>query len=293
MLGKNKARIIPIILLAVSLVIIPSLKGLGIEVAEAQKIAVAVGGDFNCKSQEGAATIRTIDQTNLPFIPLGDYGYDKVQCWIDLVENIAEDGNLVRCVIGNHELVVKGDMQKIIKFCKNNSNGSFAISIGRVFFIGINLYVPWKAGTEQYKYINTTLANAQKSGKYDIIVANTHELMKTFKTNGGHPATKGYLQTYEPLFKKYGVKVVNQAHTHVQAIRQGSITYTICGTGGEMRDKLIPGEGSTWLGKTATEKGFCVEEFDGKHSNLIMVNQKGIERDCDFPKDKQCRFKMS
>jgi hypothetical protein len=281
-----------VIILGISLVLIPSL----IMQKATAKFAIAIGGDYNCKPKEGALTIKGIDQTNLLWMGLGDYGYDKVQCFIDNAENIAEDNDLITCVIGNHELRIKGDMVKMIKFCKSNPDGSFAVTIKgdneKVLLVGLNLYVPWKVGTAQYNYIKSVLANSTDKG-YTQKIFNVHELLKAFETKGGHDPVKGLLDTYLPLFKKWGVKIVNQAHNHVQAVLLGSIDYTICGTGGEMGDKLIPKKVGNWQGATATEKGFCIEEFDGKSTTLYMVKQDGKERDCGIPTIKQCRFKLT
>jgi hypothetical protein len=260
----------------------------------ASNLTILAGGDFNCKSGQGKTTMQTISSMGLPFLPLGDYGYDKVACWISLTTGIENDGNLLKCVIGNHD---KKDLAALVSFCGNGrSDGAFYQKIDNVAFVGINANKDWKKGSSQYTFIDESLSDASKDPSIKWIVVNTHHLFVTFKVGGGHPAEKDYLKTYQPLFEKYGVDVVNQAHNHVTGVKLSTDpkvpTFTILGTGGELGDKISSSDTKGWKG-VSVDKGFGMEEFTDTQIILHFMNQKGQERNCSTPEIGQCRFIIS
>ena len=77
----------------------------------------------------------------------------------------------------------------------------------------ISSEIPYSAGSEQYNFIDDDLASAALNSSTDWIVAYHHEMQYTSPTEE-HGSESILRQTLHPLFDRYGVDLVLQAHNH-------------------------------------------------------------------------------
>jgi hypothetical protein len=72
--------------------------------------------------------------------------------------------------------------------------------------------IPFDKDSEQYKFVNSDLQSASKNGSIQWIVVFMYELMYSSPTF--HTANENLRDIYHPLFDKYHVDLVLQAHSH-------------------------------------------------------------------------------
>jgi predicted MPP superfamily phosphohydrolase len=77
---------------------------------------------------------------------------------------------------------------------------------------GMYILLLWLQGSAQYKFINEDLKKASGNKDIDWIVVTTYGSFYTSPST--HEAEKDLRDIYHPLFEKYNVDLVLQAHNH-------------------------------------------------------------------------------
>lgn len=181
-----------------------------------QDFNFVAAGDFGC----GAESNRTIEGMIKKYpeivIALGDLSYDKsAACWITSVRPLDNVGR-VKIAIGTHDLT-----KKMIKYNDylqhfNMTKPYYSFDYQNVHFLAMatpkNSVIPYKYGSEQYNFVAEDLRKTHNNKSIEwIIVYSFRPFYSSLTEHLGEP---DLTDTYHPLFDKYGVDVVLQAHNH-------------------------------------------------------------------------------
>ena len=186
-----------------------------------QDFNFVAAGDWACTGQ----TIKTVDnmvkQNPELVLGLGDYAYGRPGCWLKIVDPIV---NKMDIVIGNHEpmrlKIDNGTMtyvpaperlqQYIDRF--NLTKQYYSFNYQNVHFVAMSTETEFGPGSAQYIFVNQDLARADSDPSIKWIVVFYHRLAYTSPSFvGSVPLIR---DTYHPLFVKYNVDLVIQAHNH-------------------------------------------------------------------------------
>jgi predicted phosphohydrolase len=144
-------------------------------------------------------------------LALGDLSYQKnADCWLNLMDPLL---NRTKIVIGDHEYHFKNSSrlkEYIDKFHLLNQYYSFDYE--NIHFLGMSAEIPFDKDSEQYKFVKSDLDSASNNGSIQWIVVFMYELMYTSPTF--NKANENLRDIYHPLFDKYRVDLVLQAHSH-------------------------------------------------------------------------------
>jgi predicted MPP superfamily phosphohydrolase len=189
---------------------------------------IVAAGDWDCNSNT-QKTVRNILQKDPELvIGLGDYVYkqDSADCWIGVIEPLRD---IIKIVIGNHEVKSPKILEQIMNylgidyFGVDNQQYYYSFDIHNLHFLVLSDYSPfsseefpqgYKKGSEQYEFIENDLARSVSNPEIDWIIVSHHvqQYASTFDSIV-YPADE-WVETYHPLFEKYDVDLVLQAHQH-------------------------------------------------------------------------------
>lgn len=183
---------------------------------EVQKFNFVAAGDFGCGDEPG----RTIDgmiKKNPEFVlALGDLSYEKsATCWLNSVIPLDMDGKL-KISFGTHDL-----NNKLIKYNSylkhfNMTKPYYSFDYQNVHFLAMatakNKIIPYNETSEQYEFVKDDLKRAYENKSINWIIV--YSFRSFYSSNTTHPGLDELQDPYHPLFDKYGVDIVLQAHNH-------------------------------------------------------------------------------
>jgi predicted phosphodiesterase len=181
-----------------------------------QKFNFVTAGDFGCGDEPNRTIDGMIKKNPELVIALGDLSYDKpVSCWLNTIIPLDSHGR-VKIVFGDHDLTNK--MFKYNNYLKhfNMTKPYYSFNYQNVHFLAMttakNSIIPYQNGSEQYKFIEQDLKNAQANKSIDWIIVYSFRPFYSSLTE--HSGEDILAKTYHKLFDKYGVDIVLQAHNH-------------------------------------------------------------------------------
>jgi hypothetical protein len=147
-------------------------------------------------------------------IGLGDLSYQKTaDCWFHVVTPLDNDGRL-KIAIGDNEMFPYKFSQYMKHF--NMTKPYYSFNYGNVHFLSMatakNKVIPYNESSEQYKFVNDDLRRAHDNKSINWIIV--YSFRSFYSSNTTHPGLDELQDLYHPLFDKYGVDVVLQAHNH-------------------------------------------------------------------------------
>ena len=173
----------------------------------------AAAGDWGCTS-DTINTVRNImDHKPDLVLALGDLSYNSsAQCWLNIIDPVADK---TKIVIGNHETDSTKKLKDYLDFFGLEKQ-YYSFNYGNVHFTAISTELPYEKGSEQYDFVNNDLSKVSSDPKIDWIVVFFHSLAYTSPADigKGNRAEKEFRAIYHPLFDKYDVDIVLQAHNH-------------------------------------------------------------------------------
>jgi hypothetical protein len=181
-----------------------------------QKFNFVTAGDFGC-GDEPNRTIEGMVKKNPEFtIALGDLSYEKsALCWLNTVIPLETNGT-VKMTFGDHDLTKK--MNKYNDYLQhfNMTKPFYSFNYQNVHFLAMttakNSIVPYQKGSEQYNFVEEDLRNAHYNKSVDWIIV--YSFRPFYSSITAHSGQQVLPETYHPLFDKYGVDIVLQAHNH-------------------------------------------------------------------------------
>jgi calcineurin-like phosphoesterase family protein/iron/zinc purple acid phosphatase-like protein C len=184
----------------------------------------AAVGDWHCNDNTADTLNNIIAKDPELVIGLGDYSYDTTaDCWLQIVDPIDEK---MKIAIGNHEVTPR----RLLKEYMNHFNLTkqyYSFNYQNIHFVVMSTEAPFDTASTQYNFIRRDLSRAASNSSIDWTVVIAHKMFYSSPSEG---LSKGYETplsiTYHPLFDKYGVDLVIQAHLHSYE-RTDPINYNI------------------------------------------------------------------
>lgn len=170
----------------------------------------AAVGDFGC-SKNTDNTINKIEEKKPDLVlPLGDLSYQSsADCWFNAMSALK---GKIMITLGFHDVndgKAKMD-QYVNSFNLDNNYNSF--DYRHVHFVTMASESPFDESSPQYKFMSEDLKKASENKDIDWIVVTTYGPFYTSPST--HKAEKDLRDIYHPLFEKYNVDLVLQAHNH-------------------------------------------------------------------------------
>jgi hypothetical protein len=176
----------------------------------------AAAGDWGCTDHTEETVNNILDKSPELVLALGDYAYggDSVDCWFEIIQPI--DG-ITKIVLGNHD-----DAEEIEELMKHFglTEQYYSFDYQNVHFIALAteeeyLDVSNDKAKEQLAFVKNDLEQASNNPNIDWIIPFYHRIMYARSGAGVVDAYDHNLEDiYHPLFEKYGVHLILQAHTH-------------------------------------------------------------------------------
>src|SRR5688572_16450643 len=169
----------------------------------------AAVGDFGCseKAKETSANIGSKEPELV--LTLGDLSYNHTAgCWFNVMSGLEHK---IMITLGYHDMNNKTMMDIYLRsFEMNRPYHSF--DYRKVHFLVMASEFPFHKGSEQYNFVKRDLQEASESEDTNWIVISTYGPLYTSPSK--HKAYASLRDLYHPLFDKYQVDLVLQAHNH-------------------------------------------------------------------------------
>ena len=175
-------------------------------------VNIAAAGDWGCSSQAQRTVQNILQKTPEVILALGDLSYKSTpNCWFDLISPIE---GITKVVMGNHD-EDEGNPPSLAsayrqKFGLDTSYYSF--NYRNIHFLMMNSEIAFGLNSPQYSFVNHDLEVASHDAAIKWIVVSFHTPMYTSPSK--HSPNISFREIYHPLFDKYGVDLVLQAHNH-------------------------------------------------------------------------------
>jgi hypothetical protein len=170
----------------------------------------AAVGDFGC-STNTKKTINNIEEKKPELVlPLGDLSYQTTaDCWFGAMSPLK---GKIMVTLGFHDVNDgKSKMDQYVKSFEMDKH-YYSFDYRHVHFVTMASESKFDVGSTQYKFINEDLKKASENKDIDWIVVTTYGPLYTSPST--HKAEKDLRDIYHPLFEKYKVDLVLQAHNH-------------------------------------------------------------------------------
>ena len=179
----------------------------------------AAAGDWGC--EHSADTVDGIVNKNPELvIGLGDFSYkDQADCWFEIIAPLDDK---MKITIGNHDTDTPQLLNEYMSHF-NLTKQFYSFNYQNVHFTVISTeLLNDSEGIEQYEFVNADLASAASDPNIDWIVVCYHKEAYVSPYSGIiHPKANqvrdgsiALRDAYHPLFEKYDVDLVLQAHSH-------------------------------------------------------------------------------
>lgn len=172
-------------------------------------------GDFGC-TPNATSTVKNMVEKGIELnLGLGDYSYQyPADCWFDIIQPIF---NKTRISIGNNDVgnndVIPEDLLQQYMNVFNLTRQYYYLDVQNVHFLAISTELQNEADKiDQLNFVKNDLPNASSNPDIDWIVVYFHR--QAYTSPGGNGPDKIMRDTYHPLFDKYNVDIVLQAHNH-------------------------------------------------------------------------------
>ncbi len=190
-------------------------KGYGIDPADGEgnnkkSFNFAAVGDFGC-SKNAKKTVDNIKESKPELVlPLGDLSYQKnANCWFDIMSPLKDK---LMVTLGFHD--VNDGQEKMDQYFKSFDLNKpyYSFDYRKVHFIVMASESNFVQGSGQYEFVKQDLEQTSKNKDVDWIIITSYGPFYTSPTT--HKSEKSLREVYHPLFDKYGVDLVLQAHNH-------------------------------------------------------------------------------
>ena len=170
----------------------------------------AAAGDFGC-SENARNTVRNMEDKNPEVVlPLGDLSYQTTaNCWFDAMTPLK---GKIMITLGYHD-VNDGEakLNQYINGFKIDKH-YYSYDYNKVHFVVMASESKFQNGSEQFSFVKQDLEEASKNNDINWIVVTIYRPLYTSPSK--HTAEESMRDIYHPLFDKYGVDLVLQAHNH-------------------------------------------------------------------------------
>jgi predicted MPP superfamily phosphohydrolase len=173
-------------------------------------------GDFGCNA-EANKTIQSMTFMKPELaLALGDLAYNKnPNCWLDMIKPL-ENNSKFMISFGEHDLSHGFGAYNLYLKHFNLTKPYYSFDYGNVHFLAMatpkNSLIPYNVSSEQYQFVKNDLKSANENKSINWIIV--YAFRPFYSSNTTHPGLDELQDTYHPLFDKYHVDLVLQAHNH-------------------------------------------------------------------------------
>jgi predicted phosphodiesterase len=171
---------------------------------------IAAVGDWACNDNSQNTLKNIVSKKPELIIALGDLSYQRTaECWFDIISSV---DNITRIVRGDHDNDFR--MSQYMQHF-NMSKEFYSFNNGNIHFLIMSTEIPYELGSEQYEFVKADLENASTNSTIDWIITAYHQpaYISQNDCKGCSPRVT-LRELYHPLFDKYNVDLVLQAHNH-------------------------------------------------------------------------------
>jgi predicted phosphodiesterase len=170
----------------------------------------AAVGDMGCSPLTEKIINDINNKSPEMILALGDLSYqrDNADCWLNIVSHIETK---LKIVLGDHDY----DSDSVLKQYKNHFNMSqeyYSFNYENVHFIALATEIPFDINSSQYNFVKNDLEAASKNP--DINWTIVYSYRPQYSSPSEHPGNSFLRDLYHPLFQKYNVDIILQAHNH-------------------------------------------------------------------------------
>jgi len=171
---------------------------------------VAAVGDWGC-NDNSKNTLKNISNKKPELIlALGDLSYQRTaECWIEIISSV---DNITSIVRGDHDNDFRTS-QYMKHF--NMSSEFYSFNHFNMHFMIMSTELPYELGSKQYEFVKSDLENALTNSSINWIIIAYHQpaYISPNDCQGCSPRVT-LREVYHPLFDRYNVDLVLQAHSH-------------------------------------------------------------------------------
>ena len=173
---------------------------------------IVASGDWHCTSDAQKAVNMAKSMNPQLILGLGDYSSEKTKdCWVNLIKPVA---SITKIAIGNHDDHYEGLADSYLKQY-GLSKQFYSFDSKNVHVLTMATEEEFEAGSEQYNFVVNDLRKAANNPDTKWIIVTMHHPIYSSPNECNLSDCQGdeeLSKTYHPLFDKYGVDLVLQAH---------------------------------------------------------------------------------
>jgi Calcineurin-like phosphoesterase len=173
---------------------------------------IVASGDWHCTSDAQKAVNLAKSINPQLILGLGDYSSEKTKdCWVNLIKPVA---SITKIAIGNHDDHYDGLADSYLKHY-GLSKQFYSFDSKNVHVLTMATEEEFEAGSEQYNFVVNDLRKAANNPNTKWIIVTMHHPVYSSPNECNLSDCQGdeeLSKTYHPLFDKYGVDLVLQAH---------------------------------------------------------------------------------
>jgi predicted phosphohydrolase len=206
-----KVQVLFIVVIFLSIMSVNNLSGQPKIKSNSPDFNFVAAGDWGCDTKAHDTVKNMQNKSPEIVLGLGDLSYQKsADCWFEMMSPLLSK---TKIVFGDHEYNFKNSSrldEYLHEFDLNKQYYSF--NYGNVHFLAMSSEVPFDKKSKQYEFVTSDLRQAANNKSINWIVADIYEMLYSSPTF--HKTTDNLRDTYHPIFDKYHVDLVLQAHSH-------------------------------------------------------------------------------
>lgn len=171
---------------------------------------VAAVGDWGCNDNSKNTLKNILNKKPELILALGDLSYQRTaECWIEIISSV---DNITSIVRGDHDNDFRTS-QYMEHF--NMSSEFYSFNHFNIHFMIMSTELPYELGSKQYEFVKSDLENALTNSSINWIIIAYHQpaYISPNDCQGCSPRVT-LREVYHPLFDRYNVDLVLQAHSH-------------------------------------------------------------------------------
>ena len=187
-----------------------------IDTKESYQFNFVAAGDFGCGNESIRTVNGMVNKNPELVLALGDLSYQRSpNCWLNIISPI-DSSKKVKISFGNHDM--SNELFKYNTYLKhfNLTKPYYSFNYQNVHFLAMatakNKLIPYDGTSQQYQFVKDDLKLARDNKSIDWIIV--YSFKPFYSSNTTHPGQDELRNFYHPLFDKYGVDIVLQAHNH-------------------------------------------------------------------------------
>lgn len=173
-------------------------------------------GDFDCGDEPKRTVSGMMEKNPEIVIALGDLSYrESARCWLNDIAPLEKNAE-TKITFGSHDL--GGNLTKYNDYLNhfNMTQPYYSFNYQNVHFLAMatakNKIIPYDETSKQYEFVKEDLRRAYENKSINWIIV--YSFRAFYSSNTTHPGLDELQELYHPLFNKYGVDMVLQAHNH-------------------------------------------------------------------------------